>query len=248
MTLQERIDHLLEQQGSTEVEDDLLCSPVVSYREHASTPGCNSTYHVVLESGTVAFHKPLAGVYVSNASDYGHDPDELPLHECAAWRLAEKIGDPVDDLVAVCVMRNIEGEPGSLSGRKPGVPGTPEFFTAVQDQCKAAAFFDSLVGQQDRHLGNVRWDKNERRIGLIDHGYSFACPDDISNNAEFLAWRWDQAAEVLSEWERGVLESFVESSDLWGLAALLSTPRVDALRQRAERMLSEGTILKPGQF
>lgn len=105
---------------------------------------------------------------------YGHHPDSVPLNECVAWRVASCVGGVVASIVAPCVMRSISGTAGSLSARRVGFPRAPEPFAAVPAQCRAAAFFDSLIAQQGRHVGNYRWDPAARLLGLIDHGFAFA--------------------------------------------------------------------------
>jgi hypothetical protein len=52
------------------------------------------------------------------------------------------------------------------------VTHSPESGSTIEIWCLPAAFFDSLIAQQDRQPGNWRWDDN--RLTLIDHGYAFA--------------------------------------------------------------------------
>ena len=57
----------------------------------------------------------------------------------------------------------------------------------MPDDCIAAAFFDSLIGQQDRHRGNYRWDATNEKLGLIDRGFAFAhAPDQYFNRSVFV--------------------------------------------------------------
>lgn len=243
--VQERVDALVGLQGGSPVEADLLGSPV-EHRAVAGSLGANETFYVRLASGTEAFHKPFSGVEVSTAGAYGQDPEEPPLHECAAWRLAAALGAPYAELVAVCVLRIVEGEPGSLSRRVAGEGHTQEPMRRAVEQARAAAFWDALVGQQDRHLGNLRWDG--QRLGLIDHGFAFARPGDLLNSSAFLGWRHAQDAAALSEHEHAALERLVASNDLHGMARVLATARTDALATRADRMLATGTLTKMGEF
>jgi hypothetical protein len=71
------------------------------------------------------------------------------------------------------VLREYAGEDGSLSLRASGWPRDTAP-TLNPTWCLPAAFFDSLIAQQDRHDGNWRWDGE--RLTLIDHGYTFALP------------------------------------------------------------------------
>ena len=248
MDITDQLEALLGQQGMSAVERDLLDSDIQVYDPATTSPGINSTFYVLLAGGTEAFHKPFAGVSVSTAGMYGHEPDQVPLNECFAWRLVAALGAPYSDLAPVCVLRSIHGEAGSLSLRQLGEAPGGEPFLDAPEQCEAAAFFDALIAQQDRHLGNFRWDAEASRLGLIDHSYAFACPGDYVNATAFVAWRHAEAREALSERERGALTAVAESSDLLGLAELLAPARAEALRGRAEAMLRRGMILEPGEF
>ena len=118
MSLQDRVDELVSQQGSP-AEDHLIDARIEEYEVHGTeTPGVNSTYYVGFEGDAEAFHKPFSGVDVPAAENYGHHPDEVPLHECAAWRLAYRLGPPYSELVAPCVLREHEDEAGALSARQ----------------------------------------------------------------------------------------------------------------------------------
>src|ERR671916_209264 len=101
--MQNQVDALLQLQGLTEVERDLLDSPVAAHYP-TGEESANETFRVEFESGTVAYHKPIVGVDVTTAYAYGHEPDETIIHEAAAWQLARLIGPPVSDLVAPCVL------------------------------------------------------------------------------------------------------------------------------------------------
>jgi hypothetical protein len=52
-----------------------------------------------------------------------------------------------------------------------------------------------MIGQQDRHPGNWRWDGN--RLTLIDHGYAFAMPGQILNHSDLVAARHGHGAGAL---------------------------------------------------
>jgi hypothetical protein len=249
MALQEQINALAALQGGTPVEDDLLTSPVCDYDEVGG--GCSETYRVELESGTVAFHKPFSGVDVALACDFGHeDPDQVPVQEAAAWRLASALGAPVSEVVCVCVLRTIEDEPGSLSLLVPGEPwyghdGDSDGLSEISDQATAAAFFDSLVAQQDRHNGNFLVYRD--RLGLIDHGFTFALPGHLLNYSNLLQWRLTESDPTLTAWERRALRRLLYT-DLAGLRPVLAADRADALAARAERMLTNSRLLRIGEF
>ena len=112
--------------------------------------------------------------------------------------------------------------------------------------CLPAAFFDSLIAQQDRHDGNWRWDGN--RLTLIDHGYTFALPRAILNYSDFVAARHRHGAASLLTEERDALTRLLSDSDLLGIARFLLPDRAQAVADRAQLMLQRGEVLRPGEF
>lgn len=248
MTFRQRIEVLLGQQTSP-AELPLVQLDVRQRAPHqTANPGANQTYIVLLEDGSVAYHKPFAGISVPLATAYGHHPDEVPINECAAWRLAHALGHPWDDLATPCVLRACEGEPGSLCARREGLPHALESQLSRPDLWIAAAFFDSLIAQQDRHTGNFRWDAATQRLGLIDHGFAFAVPGAPCNASAFVAWRQSQNQGSLRPEEEGALNRLLGSETLLGLGEVLRPEAGLALRSRARRMLVAGAILPVGEF
>lgn len=246
MTRQQRISNLVRQQGSS-AEDPFLYQDVIAYDRHATTtPGVNETYVVFFEYGWIGFHKPFAGIAVPNAYAFGHHPDDVPINECAAWRLAHRLGQPHSDLVPPTVLRECGGRPGSLAGRKEGIPHAADALQVGQYQALAAAFFDAA--QQDKHTGNYRWNAQTQELGLIDHGYTFALPGDRANASLFVGWRLGSGHHVLGSSEKEALDALLGSGDLMGLRAILAEDRADALERRARDMLQRGALLAPGEF
>jgi hypothetical protein len=109
-----------------------------------------------------------------------------------------------------------------------------------------AAFFDSLIAQQDRHDGNWRW--NGERLKLIDHGYTFALPGAILNYSDFVVARHGHGAAGLLTEERDALTRLLADADLLGMARFLLSDRARALADRARLMLKRGEILHLGEF
>src|SRR5215218_7613022 len=131
------------------------------------------------------------------------------------------MGGQVADLVTPCLLWTYAGEPGSLNRRLEGVNHSTDPFAMEPPQCRAAAFFDCVVAQQDRHLGNLRWDAATRRLGLYDHGYAFALPGDYLNASVFVDWRHGQGQPHLEQWERDTLDQLLGSGDLLGVGDML---------------------------
>lgn len=178
MNIDSQVAALKAAQGALPVEQRMLGEAFVGPPAPTSTPGMNTTKRLALVGGDVVFHKPFSGVQVANAIAFGQTGETPPLHEAASWRLAVVLGPPWEEIVAPCVLREYAGEDGSLSLRASGWPrdAAP---TLAPTWCLPAAFFDSLIAQQDRHADNWRWDGSH--LTLIDHGYTFALPGAILN-------------------------------------------------------------------
>jgi hypothetical protein len=232
-------------QGSQPVERRMLDEAFVGPPAPTSTQGVNVTLQLELAGGEVVFHKPFAGVHVANAIAYGQTDETPPLHEVASWRLAVALGQPWREIVAPCVLRAYDGEDGALVLQ---APGRPRQRAPLQNPtwCVPAAFFDSLVAQQDRHDGNWRWDG--AHLTLIDHGYTFALPGAILNYSNFVVARHERGAAALLEEERKTLTRLLADRQLLGMAGFLQRDRADALAARADRMLKRDAILRPGEF
>ena len=247
MTFEDRISELEDQQGSAH-EDHLLYERVIAYVPAGTSPGVNRTFKATLDSGRAGYHKPFVGVSPVHAGLFQQDPDEVPINECAAWRLAYRLGSPFLDIVAPTVLREIRGEAGSLSAAQLGFSADPWPFYEVPQLALTAAFFDSLIAQQDRHSGNYRWDGGAQKLGLIDHGYTFALPGHLVNAAWFVDWRWRLGGEALGQMEVDVLDRLLRSGDLLGLRAFLPADRADQLEDRARRMLATRSVLRSGDY
>jgi hypothetical protein len=232
-------------QGARAIEQQMLNEAFVGPPAPTTSPGVNATKQLELASGAVVFHKPFSGVHVANAIAYGQTDETPPLHEAASWRLAVALGPPWDEIVVPCVLREYVGENGSLSLRAIGWPRdiAP---TLNPTWCLPAAFFDSLIAQQDRHDGNWRWDG--KRLTLIDHGYTFALPRAILNYSDFVTARHRRGAASLLAEEHDALDRLLSDPDLLGMARFLVPARAQALADRALRMLNRGEILRPGEF
>jgi hypothetical protein len=251
----DRIRRLVDLQGSHPVERALLENEVVAYEPHSTgAAGINTTYYVELEGGVVAFHKPHDGLVPRVARDYGHSLDSPPICECAAWQLAKQLGPPFDSLVAVTVYRPV-GPPdedpdswrdGSLALKHEGAAFKgPAVKRDVGDDALAAGFFDALIGNQDRHAGQFRYDETNQRLGLLDHGFTFPVERALCRGAYFQTFR-RQERPRLADHERELLAALLGDADLFGVAGILEPDRAERLRWRAQRMLDLGVVLLKG--
>lgn len=243
--LDDQINHGVKTQGLQRDERNLLSGRVTKSR--SADGGTNETTRLELDNGVVGYHKPFEGVHDRIATGFGQKSAQQPMHEVAAWRLAERLGEPYDRLVAPCVLREEGGRIGSFSQERPGLPMRSQMDVDEGDH-NAAAFFDCLIGQQDRHPGNylVAGD----RVTLIDHGYAFARGGDFLNHSFFQRQRSgaDEKGRRLTGPEVQTLDLLTESEDACGLRGLLEPDRLDALLTRAERMRQEGKVLLAGDY
>lgn len=251
----DRVQRLLDLQGSHPVERALLDSEVVAYEPHSThAAGINSTFYVELEEDLIGFHKPHEGIVPRVARDYGHSLDTPPICECAAWQLAKQLGSPFDRLVAVTVYRAL-GDPsddpaswrdGSLALKHEGAAfkGSTAI-SEVRDDALAAGFFDALIGNQDRHPGQFRYDQANQRLGLLDHGFSFPVEAALCRGAYFQNFRRREKPR-LTDHERELLVAVLDDAELFGLAGVLEPDRAERLRWRAQRMLDLGVVLLKG--
>ena len=250
MSFQDQAQAVVNRQGSI-AENPLIVLPITSYQQHQTpNPGARpaSVWHVVLDNRLEAFHKPFDDIDVALARAYGQHRREPPIHECVAWRLAHELGAPLEELVAPTVLRPRNGKWGSLCLRKAGVGQTYEPMLRRPDLAKAVGFFDALIAQQDRHLGNMRWDSGSQRLGLFDHGYAFAVPGDYFNHSAFVEWRWNAGQQRLDAWEVAALQGLLNSYELHAVAPMLAPHRAQRLEERAQLMLASGAILAKGQW
>lgn len=243
--LDDQINQSVKTQGFQRDERNLLSGRVTKSR--SADGGTNETSRLELDNGVVGYHKPFEGVYEEIAIGFGQDSAQQPMHEVAAWRLAERLGEPYDRLVPPCVLREEGGRLGSFSQERPGLPMRPQM-DVDEGEHNAAAFFDCLIGQQDRHPGNylVAGD----RVTLIDHGYSFARGGDFLNHSFFQRQRSgaDEKGRRLTGAEIQALDVLTDSEDACGLRGMLEPDRLDALLARAVRMRAEGKVLLAGDY
>jgi hypothetical protein len=219
-----------------------------SHPEHVS-----EVYEVVLETGLLCFFKPANGFQSASIplkralQNYGQTPVSSVIHECAAWQLARWLGGVWQDISMPAVARMLElpngvREFGSLARFRPGRTGSLAYFRGVPKQAAAGAFFDCLIGQQDRNRGNVLWHEERERIYLIDNAFSFMRADDARGIQELQQWRWETADRSLTSAEQDAIGALVDS-DLFGLRKYLEADRAEALLARALQMREAGEVL-----
>jgi hypothetical protein len=248
VTMHERLIRL--QQATARgapIEQVLLREDVRTHSElQTHHPGASITHLVILESRKAIF-KSFEGQNPNTCLNYRQSRVEAPVHEVVAWRLVHAMGKPWDQLIPAAVLRNIDGlGGGALINYRVGQP-TPDIFDLAPGQVHSAAFWDALIGQQDRHATNFRYDAANNKLALIDHAFAFAKPGDISPNSLFLTYRRSNNGVMLVEQELEALDALL-SADLYGLRDFLDPERGDAFEARAQRMLQQRQLPLPGVF
>jgi hypothetical protein len=252
---------VLQQYRPGSLEQRLLSAPVVAdalVQNQTANAGSSTVLHVILsDSGGPfeAYHKPLDGVDRQQAGRYGHDPFSVLLNESAAWFLARVLGDPYRRMVPDMVVRSIwsttTGAIGGFGALSIGVPGDANRQEPLNDAgfCDPAAFFDALIGQQDRHMNNFRWDPG--RLSLLDNGYAFGAPTPqyLRWASAFVVTRHGAARSQLAPDEITVLQRLQSEAAIraW-LHRLLRQDQADAFSDRVDRMLASGQLLQPLEF
>lgn len=249
MTVQERIEQLqLATTRGSGLEQAMLREPVALVSPNGTgNAGVSPTFVVVYESARRAIFKTFEHQSVPTCSVYDQDRYDVPVHEVAAWRLAHALGGRWEQMVPTCVLRALDVGAGALVNWRDGGPDL-RVFEEAREQVHAAAFWDALIGQQDRHARNVRFDRQERRLALIDNGFAFARPADRFNASVFLAHRRSQNQSLLTGEEKEALENLLASDSRYGLAEFLAPDRFEAFDARAEIMLEKGMLSLPGAF
>jgi hypothetical protein len=115
----------------------------------------------------------------------------------------------------------------------------------AREDALAAGFFDALIGNQDRHAGQFRFDAASGTLGLLDHGFAFAVERAICRGAYFQTFRRQEQVAITDE-EREALARLLDDPDLFGLAGVLEPDRAERLTWRARRMLDLGVVLLRG--
>lgn len=239
------------------VEDQLLRRGVRRFwaaEADTAHPGSSSTVAVALTDGTLAFHKTLAGIDEPQAALFGHDSPSVLVNESAAWMIAKALGQPWTGLVPVTVLRSLwprsplpQGY-GALGLKMVGRPAEP---APLHDpnRCDPAAFFDVLIGQQDRHVTNYRWDVRTESLRLIDNGYAFAAPGAFASGSVFAEARHDGGRSQLTDREQRQLDGLLDDRLLLGnLQMMLREDQFGALVERARRMQASGELLELMEF
>lgn len=238
------LDVLFAAQGVTPEERALLEEDVISAeRVGPDGAGANETWHLeVGPSHEGAYFKPVNGVNRTLAYLFGHTRQSVLLAEVAAYRLAHALGAPYVDLVPACVLRLVPevdpDAPGSLTGERFD-DRSGNLFECEPALALHAAFFDAVIGNQDRSRANLLFDPPRSDLALIDHGFAFPRDGDIVNDSILTGWRRRAGLDALTDRERERVALLLEDPELLGMRRCLEPERVEAFERRARYMRDE---------
>jgi hypothetical protein len=247
VTFENHFDAIYRDQGVTPEERALIEDAVVHVERPADGVGANDVRRLELGSSREgAYFKPINGVNATLAYLLGHSRESVVLAEIAAYRLAYALAGPYVELVPPCVLRFVpevdEDAPGSLmSERFDDRAGN--VFQDAPALALQAAFFDALIGNQDRSGFNMLFDPSREDLALIDHGFAFRREHDPVNASVFVDWRRRAGLPALAPEERDALERLLEDGDLLGMRRYLEVDRADALHDRARAMYDSGSLV-----
>ncbi len=206
--------------------------------------GSNYTFLVQVahpERELQAVYKPTRGVRPL----WDFASPSLARREVAAYLVSEMLGW---ELVPPTVYR--KNGPLGAGSLQLYIEHDPEyhyfnFSEADRQRLRATALFDLLINNADRKGSHILLDP-DRHIWLIDHGISFHAEPKLRTVV------WDFAGEPIPsdlchDLSRLVeqLKSGSDAEALASLAAYLSSTEINALLQRAERLISAGRYPNP---
>jgi hypothetical protein len=141
-------------------------------------------------------------------------------------------------LVPVCVLRDLDGEQGSLQlwvedavDQEAATAYELEFFNRdwVKDRIAEGVVFDALIGNHDRTAGDILCSVRQDKLYLIDHSKAFSSSSEIG-------WEEDRTVTVdpdliaaLEGLDREVLQE--------DLGELISDQQIDAMLERRDQIL-----------
>lgn len=224
--------------------------------DQTNNPGTSEVVGVAL-GGYTAFLKAAVGIDATQAHGFGHDQVSAGLNEWAADKVADALGSPWRDMVPRTVIRELHfADPGLTSGvgaLSQGMPGDAHLPAPRQNPTsfRPAALWDALIGQQDRHTGNYRWDDHAGTLALIDQGYAFAVPNGrcYFNASVFVEARWTARQTDLDAGELAALAGVEGDRRLEALLkAVLRPDQVAAFYARIDRMRTNRMLLAVGEY
>lgn len=203
--------------------------------------GSNANYLVTLDNGVSAIWSPRAGEKSPVSQRPNIPAGTQSQREEAAYLVDRRLNHFAR--VPPAVSAGLEGRPGSLKllvSQAQDTADSPEAKARIpQQDYRRVAIFDHIIGNLDRHSGNVLVDGENRPIP-IDHGLSFPTRNGKQG---FTNFNFD-ATFQLNESEKSMLKEFTaQKKDVTKeLKGLLEPEAVEAMYERVDRMLELGWV------
>lgn len=225
--------------------------------------GMTSVRKVDFADGTQGYFKSLND---NTANEkffklYGTSSIEAMTNEVNAYRLAQAMGPGFQELVPETVIREYEGQLGSMQR---GVETRVDLHlksveidskiasTLKLTNVRQAAIFDFVVGSLDRHSSNILVEDHEDgcRVRLIDNSFSFPSgpPSDVFRllNESFLTEYADEIAGrpfgSFTEQERDGLKRAIHELENWVKNETITREKASEAISRANHLLGLDTI------
>jgi len=160
-------------------------------------------------------------------------------HEVAAYLLDRRLEL---DLVPVCVLRDLDGEPGSVQAwvedavdQESATAYELGFFERdwVKERIAEGVVFDALIGNRDRGADDILCAVNQDELYLIDHSKAFSTLAEIG-------WAEDKTVSIDPRLLKA-LEGLEKSTLQEDLGDLISDRQIDALLERRDQILDHAT-------
>jgi len=168
-------------------------------------------------------------------------PADRYEHEVAAYLVDRKLEL---GLVPVCVLRELDGEQGSLQAwvedavdQESATVYELEFFERdwVKARIAEGVVFDALIGNSDRGADDILCPVAGDKLFLVDHSKAFSTSKDIGWEAERTVSIEPSLIAALEDLDQDALEQ--------DLGKLLSADQIEALLERRDQILEHVTPL-----
>jgi len=188
---------------------------------------------VQFADGTYGYLKPTAQTEATTEThgNFGLTTTEATTHEVAAYHVAQAMGGDWPTMVPPTALVH-DPDYGTASVQQ-HVGDTDMWATAGAnadpEDDHRAQLFDAVIGNQDRHFGNIRTDEYGEQMWLIDHGFAFADETRVSDTRE-----------LDGEGRDALMELRAHPDGCGGVAGMIGPYRAAAMQARIDTILATG--------
>ena len=206
---------------------DLMESEVIVTGRLVDASNATLYGHLKSDENLKVIYKPIAG----ERPLWDFPNGNLASREVAAFKFSETFQF---DLVPPTVMRDGPYGDGMVQlWRNDAQPSNLiEIGQSNHPGLRKLAFFDCLINNADRKYGHLLI-LGDGRIQGCDHGVCFHTEDKLRSVL------WQFAGESFNEEEINILDKVIEHDLAKDFSQLLQIDEIDAIKQRAIRLLSE---------